>query len=136
VSEVSGGPVRDLARLLREMRPRLHEGQVAFCALPDDAPVPAAAIAWFREAEGPSVVLPVAEAHALGLAVEREFRWITLDVHSALDAVGLTAAVSAALAAEGIACNVVAALRHDHVFVPAERAVDALRALERSAAAS
>ena len=59
-------------------------------------------------------------------------RQVTLGVFSALDGVGLTAAVAGALAERGIACNVVAALRHDHAFVPearAEEAVEALRAL-------
>jgi hypothetical protein len=57
--------------------------------------------------------------------------WITLSVYSDLHAVGLTAAVAAALASEGISCNVVAALRHDHLFVPVDRADDALTVLER-----
>jgi uncharacterized protein len=48
-------------------------------------------------------------------------RQITLDVHSALDGVGLTAAVAVALAAEGIPCNMIAAHHHDHVFVPPAR---------------
>ena len=58
--------------------------------------------------------------------------WITLDVHSSLEAVGLTAAVSAALAEENISCNVVAAYYHDHLFVPvadAERAMETLMRL-------
>lgn len=121
-------PIRDLARLLREMRPTLQAGRVAFCALPADAPVPAGTVAWFREAEGISVVVPVEVARGLDLAVDGEMAWITLEVHSALDAVGLTAAVSSALASEGIPCNVIAALRHDHLFVPAAQA-EAARAI-------
>ena len=54
---------------------------------------------------------------------------ITLNVYSALDGVGLTAAVATALARAGIACNMVAALNHDHVFVPIERAQEALAVL-------
>jgi uncharacterized protein len=60
-------------------------------------------------------------------------RQITLTVHSALDGVGLTAAVASALAAEGIACNMVAARHHDHVFVPEAQAQRALAVLERLA---
>lgn len=55
---------------------------------------------------------------------------ITLRVHSSLLAVGLTAAVSAALAAEGISCNVVAGYFHDHLFVPAGRGADAMAVLD------
>lgn len=125
---------RDLARLLRELRPRLHDGAFVFARWHESATPPESAIGWFRELEGPSIVLPLADARARGLAFEGEMAWITLEVHSALDAVGLTAAVASALAAKGIACNVVAALRHDHLFVPVERGAEALRALRQLAA--
>jgi hypothetical protein len=59
------------------------------------------------------------------------FARITLMVHSALDGVGLTAAVAGALAERGIACNVVAGFHHDHLFVPRERAEEALECLQR-----
>jgi hypothetical protein len=62
-------------------------------------------------------------------------RQITLRVHSALDGVGLTAAVASALSDAGIPCNMVAAFHHDHVFVPsslAAAALDALRKLQAS----
>jgi hypothetical protein len=131
VNADSSEPVRDLARLLREMRPRLHEGTVAFCELTFAAEIPEGVIAWIREAEGETVILPLASAREAQLTVAFEAAWITLEVHSALEAVGLTAAASAALAAEGIACNVVAALRHDHLFVPVARAADAMTALHR-----
>lgn len=130
MSTAPSEPVRDLARLLREMRPRLNGGTWAYCGLPAGAPLPERAIGWFRESEGESVILPVEAARAAGLTIGFEAAWITLEVHSALEAVGLTAAVASALTSGGIPCNVVAALRHDHVFVPAGLAAEALAALE------
>jgi uncharacterized protein len=67
-----------------------------------------------------------------------EFRsaWLTLTVHSALEAVGLTAAVAAALAAEGIPANVLAGYAHDHLLVPVERADEAIVAIRALSAAS
>lgn len=59
--------------------------------------------------------------------------WITLRIHSALDAVGLTAAVAQALAEYGLSCNVVAGFHHDHLFVPHERAAEAVALLEQLA---
>jgi hypothetical protein len=112
------------------MRPVLHPGTFVFCRLPARAAVPPETIGWFREAEGLSVIVPPAAATAGGLAVEFEAAWITLTAESSLSSVGLTAAVSALLAGAGIACNVVAACHHDHLFVPADRATEAMRLLE------
>lgn len=60
------------------------------------------------------------------------FACITLQVHSALEGVGLTAAVAGALAEAGIACNVIAGFHHDHLFVPWGRREDALATLRRA----
>src|SRR5690349_13801267 len=96
-------PIRDLQRLLREMQPRLNPGVVHFRAHASDAAMPFGAIGWFREAEGETVIVHLRPGSIAG-SVEAAWAWITLDVPSAFDAVGLTAAVSAALTAEGIPC--------------------------------
>lgn len=117
----------DLATLLGQMAPRLHAGEFVFCVLEAAEPqLIEAAIGWFREEEGVTVILPRAHADALGLPYGFVAAWITLQVHSSLAAVGLSAAVTRALADAGISANVVAAYHHDHLFVPAP---DALRAL-------
>jgi len=125
-------PVSDLPTLLRSLRPVLHPEAFAFCVLPPGRDVPA--LVTIREAEEVTAVLAESDAAALGLTPVFLAAWITLSVHSDLAAVGLTAAVAAALAAEGIACNVVAGVHHDHLFVPVERGLDALAALTELAA--
>jgi hypothetical protein len=94
-------------------------------------------VAWVREDEGLTLVLREQDANRAGLAYDRAMQWITLRVHSALDVVGLTAAVSTALAVAGVSANVVAGLHHDHIFVPAgqgEQALEVLRALSAASA--
>ena len=68
-------------------------------------------------------------AEAAGLSHQFASRLITLTVHSSLEAVGFLAAVTARLAAAGIAVNAVSAFYHDHLFVPEHRADDALSLL-------
>jgi uncharacterized protein len=82
------------------------------------------------EREGQTVVARMEEADAAGLAYDYVAGWITLRIHSALGAVGLTAAVSQELAAVGLSCNVIAGYHHDHIFVPYERAQEAASLLE------
>jgi hypothetical protein len=126
---------KSLDRLIRTMNPVLRGGAYLFCALPADAAIPAGAVAVFRELEGTTVVIERSDAEADRLDPLYVAAWITLTVHSDLDAVGFLAAITNALAAAGISCNVFSAINHDHLFVPYEqgdRAVEILRALQRS----
>ncbi len=93
------------------------------------------AICTFHEAEGLSLILPLDVAARHSLDVSLPMRCITLSVQSALNGVGLTAAVGGALAEAGIAANIVAAFHHDHAFVPAAQAQTALELLQARAAA-
>ena len=91
------------------------------------------------EDEGVTSVLAMGDAARLGIEPDFVAAWLTLEVESALDAVGLTAAVATALAKEGIACNVLAGLHHDHLLVAerqADRAIAALESLRSSAAST
>lgn len=127
---VPAGAIRDLDLLLAGMRPSLQPGRYAFTTLPPGQALdPTCVVASIREAEGLSLVLAEADALALGLPIAFTAAWITLDVHSDLAAVGLTAAFSQALAQAGIGCNVVAGTIHDHIFVPLAQAGDAMAVL-------
>jgi len=128
----------DLASILRTLDPSLHEGVYVYTLLPRDMdPASLPALAMIREDEGLTAILAESKAMEVGLPVLYRAAWITLNVRSDLHAVGLTAAVSAALAEAGISCNVVAGVHHDHLFVPAGRGEEAmarLRALQRGTA--
>ena len=127
---MTNGTVTDKAAMIGRMDPALDPQTWRFVPVaPDTAPqILGSAIATFREREGISAIMPTAVADELGLGGP-DFRRITLQVFSDLEGVGLTAAVSGALAQAGIACNMVAALHHDHAFVPAQRADEALSIL-------
>lgn len=94
-----------------------------------DPDLRADAVAMIEEMEGTTLVLPVDVARRAGLEVGFEVAWLTLTVFSALEAVGLTAAVSRALADADIPCNMLAGFHHDHVLVPVARVDDAAACL-------
>ncbi|WP_047806751.1 ACT domain-containing protein [Pelagerythrobacter marensis] len=129
------GPVRDGRAMIAAMAPRLDPRSWRFVLVsPDTAPqLLGAAIGTFREDEGVTAIVPTAVAEELGIEGP-DFARITLMVHSDLEGVGLTAAVSGALAETGIACNMVAAYHHDHAFVPTGDADEALNVLRNLAA--
>lgn len=121
----------ELDVLLKNLSPELQDGEFVFCSIPGTISVyghlePLAAV---REPEGVTLILPVAAAVRENFRFDYTFRQITLTVHSSLQAVGLTAAVSGKLSAKGISANVVAGFYHDHIFVPSEKAREAVNAL-------
>lgn len=117
----------NLQTLLASLHPVVREGEYVYVLWPHGRPLAAGIEAAVREAEGLTVVLPRVEADRLGLAYDFVAAWITLEVHSELEAVGLTAAVGKALTEARISCNVLAGFHHDHLLVPV---ADAARALE------
>ncbi|MEO8276111.1 MAG: ACT domain-containing protein [Thermoanaerobaculia bacterium] len=122
----------DLAKLLAGMRPELHASSCLFCLVrPEQLKPGLQPVATFREAEGLTLVLEKSEARRHGIEGIFESAWITLTVHSDLAAVGFLAVVATALAKEGIPCNAIAAYHHDHLFVPVDRAQDALAILTK-----
>lgn len=125
----------DLEKLLQEMSPELNEGEYVFCTLDvKETPINFEPLGWFHEREGVTIVLSKAQADRLGLPYSFVSAWITLNIHSSLEAVGLTAAISQALTRAGISCNIVAAYYHDHLFIPlrdANRALEILQNLTR-----
>jgi uncharacterized protein len=119
--------------LIRSMKPAMNEGEYVYCTVGEDTPVDLKkAICTFREKEGLTLILPRAIADEQKLNYSFVACWITLTVHSSLEAVGITAAVSKALAEANISCNAVAAYFHDHIFVAKKDAERAMRILTTS----
>lgn len=126
----------DLPRLIASMRPRLSGDVYVFATLLPGSAMPAGIVPLmsFREAEGTTLVLTQTEARSAGLHAIFPSRMITLDVHSSLEAVGFIAAVATRLASAGLGVNPVAGYHHDHLFVAADRASEAMAILEAMSA--
>ena len=118
--------IRDLAALLAGMQPVLAVERYGFACLPVGAPLGFNPFATVAEAEGLTVVATEAQLLAAGVSFQGGWARISLTVQSDLAAVGLTAAIAGALAEVGISANVIAGYHHDHVFVAADRAAQAV----------
>lgn len=124
----------DLARLLGSMQPRMTTDVFVFATVQSAVPAGIDPQMVFRESEGLTLIVTEEAAKRAGLEAIFRCRMVTLDIHSALDAVGFMAAITTRLAAHGIGVNPVSAYYHDHLFVPAERAEEAVALLAQLAA--
>jgi len=125
-----------LNKLLQAISPSLMDGEFVFCSFEnahygDHAELKPIAI--MSENEGLTLVIPKSKANEYRIKYESVFRGITLNVHSSLDAVGLTAAFSGKLTAHGISANVIAGYFHDHIFVQSDHAEKAIAAINELA---
>ncbi len=127
---------KNLTALVKNMKPQLNSGRYVFLNTPSHQDFGNDSILFqFKEEEGITVVMTQEAADALGYSYDFVASWITLRVHSSLEAVGLTALFSKALAENDISCNVVAGYYHDHIFVDqkdAEKSMVALQELSAS----
>lgn len=120
----------DLDRLIRGLSARRVEGTFVFATVPDGSvPKGVKPVMLFHEAEGLTLILPQRDAEQAGLDHEFPSRMITLEIHSSLEAVGFLARITQALAAANMGVNPVSAFYHDHLFVPVDRADDAMAIL-------
>tara|TARA_R110000868_G_scaffold15443_7_gene70411 strand:- start:294 stop:686 length:393 start_codon:yes stop_codon:yes gene_type:complete len=123
---------KNLETLLKSMKPQHNIGEYVFCITDDIKKISLEEIILiFKEQEGTTVIIKKELADRLKLDYSFIASWITLTVHSSLEAVGLTATFSSALAQDGISCNVVAAFYHDHIFVDQKDINKAMEILNR-----
>ena len=121
----------NLATLLKNMKPVLNTGEYVFCTVSNSGKIDINnVLGTFKEKEGTTLIISKEYADLLGLTYTSVMSWISLEIHSSLEAVGLTAAFSKLLAENNISCNVVAGYYHDHIFVlkkDAEKAIYLLK---------
>ena len=112
----------------------LQPGEFVFATIPGQQPIPKIpVIASIQESEGLTIVVSKQLAQEQNMHYQFVCSWITLQVHSSLDAVGLTAAFSGELSKNGISCNVISGYYHDHIFVGVNDTEHALQVLQKLA---
>lgn len=124
-------PEINLHKLVRGMTPKLNEGEYVFTVVNEFGSIDLSiALCTFKENEGITLIVNRIKADELGLSYDFVANWITLEIQSSLEAVGLTAVFSNELAKNNISCNVVAGFHHDHIFVPTKDSIRAMEILE------
>ncbi len=120
----------NLIKLIKEMQPVLNSGEYVFSTVESSINMSQKDILCeFKEKEGISVVIEKKIADKLKLHYDFIASWITLEVHSSLDAVGLSALISTELAKHTISCNIIAGFFHDHIFVAIKDGPKAIKIL-------
>ena len=128
----------NLAKMLESLTVTVRPEPYVLITLPPDVDVPAmgnGVAAVIDEAEGPTIIATLSRAAHEEWPHDFVASWLTLDIHSALEAVGLTATFSRQLGRAGIPCNVIAGFYHDHILVPVDKtdaAVEVIEALRGS----
>ena len=108
----------DLNKLIKGLSPKLNDGEYVFTSIKNiELLNTSEVICTFKEKEGFTLILERSRADQLGLKYNFIASWIALEVHSSLNAVGLTSLVTTELANNEISCNVIAGYYHDHIFV-------------------
>ena len=134
VGRPKGGET-DLQKMLDTLEADVKPGAFVYVTVKDEQLRDLQYETMIREPEGLTLIMHRSEADFAKLPYDFVASWITLRVHSALDAVGLTAAFSRVLTEAGVSSNVLAGFYHDHILVPAdqvETALQALRSLRKS----
>ena len=133
-----------LQTLLSTLTVILHPATYVFLTLTNSQDVTSLPIPFndiimsFRESEGLTLIVPLPIAVKQALDYQYRCRMITCNVHSSLEAVGFMAHIATKLAEKGISVNPVSGYYHDHLFVPedkAEQAVEILEGIREQAAA-
>ena len=116
----------NLRKLVKSLNPKLNDGEYVFTTVNDIESLDIKeVICTFREEEGITLVLKKSKADQLGLKYYFIASWLTLKIHSSLNAVGLTSIFQLNLPKIN-QLNIIAGYYHDHIFVPIK---DSLRAL-------
>jgi len=128
-----GGGETNLAKMLATLTVTVRPETYVLATLPHDAEVPQigdGVAAVIAETEGPTVIATMSRAAHEHWPHDFIASWLTLDVHSSLGAVGLTASFSRQLGRAGIPCNVIAGFYHDHILVPVDKTDAAVEVIE------
>lgn len=127
---------KNLEKLVKSMQPALLPDEYVFCHnLPKNILDSVDAVMIFNETEGQTAIIRLSDALKLNLQYEFRCKQITLNIHSNLNAVGFLATITTKLASLGISVNAVSAFYHDHLFVPSDRANEAIDTLTKLSAA-
>ena len=123
--------IADLKETLSSIKVSCDGIEYGFASIENNADIDRnKVLATFQENGRVALIASAEYLSAQKIEQEGPYAKLTIDIHTSLELVGLTAVLATKLADNGISANVVAAFYHDHVFVPYERKDEAVRLIE------
>lgn len=108
----------NLDEVLKTLNVSCDDIEYGFANVKDGTFIPTKEIiGTFQETEALTLIATKNYFEQQNIKYDGSYAKLTIDVHTSLDLVGLTAILSSKLAENGISANVVAAYFHDHIFV-------------------
>ncbi len=126
----------NLSEVLKSMQVSCDNTEYGFASVKDkqinfDEQV----LGTFKENEGLTIIESKEYFEANGIHYEGPYAKLTIEVHTSLELVGLTAVLAKKLTDNQISANVVAGYFHDHIFVQyavRQKAIEAINNLKEA----
>ena len=123
--------ITDLHKTLQTLIVVCDDIKYGFASISDESLIDRSKVlATFHENGRLAIIAPQTYLNNLDIECEGPYARLTIDIHTSLELVGLTAVTATKLAEHGISANVVAAFYHDHVFVQFDKRWRAKELLE------
>ena len=122
----------DLKEILQNINPYLLDESFVFitsCEPIEDLVNLLNPKATFLEDEGMTLVISQKDADKHSLQYDSVFKCISLGVHSSLESYGLISTITNELSKHQISSNIFSGFFHDHIFVQANKATEALKVI-------
>jgi len=108
----------NLNEVLKSLQISCDDKKYGFSSIKDNkSELSSEVLATFQEQEGLTLIATQDYLQKNDIAFDGPFAKLTIEVHTSLSLVGLTATLAAQLTKHNISANVVAAFYHDHIFV-------------------
>jgi uncharacterized protein len=112
---------KNLAEVIKSLKASCDNIEYGFAAVQNNKiSIDDQVFCTVKENEGFTIIADKKYFETNGIKYDCPFAKLTIETHTSLDLIGLTAVLSKKLADNNIPANIIAGYYHDHIFVPYE----------------